>query len=174
MTAIIRMAIPDDFTAMELLLVEAYQEYAASLPPAAWEQMRVGLAAVERLASSATFLVAEDNHELVGSVAYYPPGMSDPRLFPRHWASLRLLAVAPAHRGRGLGRRLTEACVARAREDGAQEIGLHTSELMQTARQLYERLGFRAAGELPPMFGLCYWRLVLPLPPAACPSPPQE
>ncbi|MHB8789161.1 MAG: GNAT family N-acetyltransferase [Desulfobulbaceae bacterium] len=167
MTVIIRKAIPADFAAMARLLVEAYQEYAASLTPVAWEQMRVGLASVDRLASVVTFLVAEDNHHLAGAVAYYQPGMSDPRLFPRHWASLRLLAVAPAHRGRGLGRRLTEACVARAREDGAGEIGLHTSELMVTARQMYERMGFCEVGELPPMFGLRYWRFVLPLMPAA-------
>ena len=165
MTVIIREAIPDDFTAMAQLVVEAYQEYAASLTPAAWEQMRTGLASVARLAASATFLVAEDNRHLVGSVAYYAPGTSDTRLFPQHWASLRLLAVAPAHRGRALGRQLTEACVARARADEAREIGLHTSELMHTARQIYERMGFRTAGELPMTFGLRYWRFVLPLTP---------
>ena len=162
---IIREAIPDDFTAIAQLVVDAYQEYAVSLTPAAWEQMRTGLATVDRLAASATFLVAEDSRQFAGSVAYYPPGTSDPRLFPQHWASLRLLAVAPAHRGRGLGRQLTEACVARARADGAREIGLHTSELMHTARQLYERMGFQRIPPFGPYFedplSLCYEKRIM-------------
>jgi ribosomal protein S18 acetylase RimI-like enzyme len=150
-------------TAIAQLVVEAYQEYAASMTPTAWKQMRAGLASIAHLAAPVTLLVAEDLAELAGSVAYYPPGSSDTRLFPQHWASLRLLAVAPAQRHRGVGRQLTEACVARAREDGAREIGLHTSELMSTARRMYERMGFREAGELPMRFGLRYWRFVLPL-----------
>jgi hypothetical protein len=79
---IIREAIPEDLPAIAQLLIEAYQEYAASLTPAAWEQMRAGLSSVARLAALATFLVAEDNGHLAGTVAYFPPGTSDPRLFP--------------------------------------------------------------------------------------------
>ena len=93
--------------------------------------MHTRLAWVTQLAASATFLVAEDDRQLVGSVAYYPPGTSDTCLFPQHWAFLRLLAVAPTHRARGLGRQLIAACVARAREDGASEIGLHTIGSLQ-------------------------------------------
>lgn len=87
MTVLIREALSEDFPAMPHLVVDAYHEYAASLTPAAWEQMRVGLASVARLAASATFLVAEGHRQLVGAVAYDPPGRSDPRLFPQHWAS---------------------------------------------------------------------------------------
>ena len=87
MTVIIREAIPEDLTAIVQLVVDAYQEYAAPLSPVAWKQMRTGLASVARLADSATFLVAEDHSQLAGSVVYYPPGTSDTRLFPQHWAS---------------------------------------------------------------------------------------
>ncbi len=55
---------------------------------------------------------------------------------------VRLLAVAPGIRGQGIGRALVEACIARARQSGASEIGLHTSDTMQSAKQLYERMGF--------------------------------
>jgi GNAT superfamily N-acetyltransferase len=76
----------------------------------------------------------------------------------REWASLRLLGVARSARGRGLSRRLTEWCIERARQQGATEIGLHTSEAMTTARGLYERMGFVVDGDLPMNFGLRYWR----------------
>ena len=61
-----------------------------------------------------------------------------------------------AARGRGLSRRLTEWCIARARQQGATEIGLHTSEAMTIARGLYERMGFVVDGDLPMNFGLRY------------------
>jgi GNAT superfamily N-acetyltransferase len=102
-----------------------------------------------------------DDFEAV--VFYFPPGKSDGVLFSRDWASLRLLAVAPAARGRGLARRLTDWCIARARLQGATRLGLHTSEAMTTARNLYERMGFVIDGDLPRNFGLRYWRFRLDL-----------
>ena len=96
-------------------------------------------------------------------VFYFPPGRSDGVIFPRDWASLRLLGVAPAARGRGLSRLLTEWCIARARDQGATRIGLHTSEVMTTARGLYECMGFVVDGDLSMNFGLRYWRFRLDL-----------
>ena len=100
-----------------------------------------------------------DQAGLDAVVFYFPPGRCGRRkTFPREWASLRLLGVARSARGRGLSRRLTEWCIARARQQGAAEIGLHTSEAMTTARGLYERMGFVVDGDLPMNFGLRYWR----------------
>ena len=60
---------------------------------------------------------------------------------------IRLLAVAPAHRGRGYGRLLTQACLDRARELSIPTIFLYTGTFMTAARQLYEKLGFQRAPE---------------------------
>lgn len=159
----IRQVAPQECPGLAALVVAAYQEYAPALSADAWEQMRSALLQVPTLAATATLLVAEQHGHLTGSVLYFPPGTSDQRLFPRHWASMRLLAVSPECRGQGLGRLLTEACLTRARQDQAEFFGLHTSELMTTARQMYERMGFREDGELPSHFGIRYWRFVLPL-----------
>lgn len=40
----------------------------------------------------------------------------------------------------------------------ASRLELHTSEVMTTARGLYERMGFTVNGDLPMNFGLLYWR----------------
>ena len=74
-----------------------------------------------------------------------------------------VLAVDPAHRGRGIAKALGSACIACARHDSARVIGLFTSELMTSAQQLYESLGFRRERELPPRLGLRYWRYKLDL-----------
>src|SRR5438067_9301127 len=100
--------------------------------------MRGNLTAVAAVGERAEFWVARDAGRLVGSVAYCPAGRADPAVFPADWAALLLLAVSPDARGRGLGRRLAEASLARARADGAAVGGLFTSEAMAAAGRLYE------------------------------------
>ncbi len=69
---------------------------------------------------------------------------------------MRALAAPPESRGLGLGRRLAEACLTRARDDGATVFGLHTADEMPAARKIYAGLGFRVTAEAPAYFGLRY------------------
>jgi len=55
---------------------------------------------------------------------------------------VRLLAVHPAYRGQGIDRALMEECIRRCRQSKVAVIGLHTTEVMDIARQMYERMGF--------------------------------
>jgi ribosomal protein S18 acetylase RimI-like enzyme len=77
-----------------------------------------------------------------------PDGVAVLRFRPSLWTAglechLAEIYVAPAARGRGLGRALLEAALAAAREQGADHIDLGTSEDDVAARALYEKLGFR-------------------------------
>jgi ribosomal protein S18 acetylase RimI-like enzyme len=78
-----------------------------------------------------------------------------------------LLAVAPSARGRGVGVALMNECIHRARSAAATALTLHTTDLMQAAMRLYERLGFERAHDLDlePAPGLIAkgYRLDLPL-----------
>ncbi len=161
----LRDNLPEEGAAIACLTVEAFQDYAAILSGGRWETMRSVLNGVAAWARTGRWIVAEQNGSLIGSVGYFPPGQLDDKIFPPDWASIRFLAVAPAHRGKGLGRLLTEECIRRARQDGAARIGLHTSEIMTVARLMYERLGFRQESEIPRRYGLRYWRYVLELEP---------
>ncbi len=163
MVTIIRDALPQEIDDIASLTVEAYREYSHLLTSDNWEMMRTSLSNVAEIAKQGQLLVAQRDRELVGSVVYYPPGLSDSRLFQPEWASLRLLAVSPQHRGERIGRQLSWECIHRSKQDKALTIGLHTSELMVVARRMYERLGFKQEIELPSRLGIKYWRYVLEL-----------
>jgi ribosomal-protein-alanine N-acetyltransferase len=60
-------------------------------------------------------------------------------------AELLLLAVAPQHRRRGVGRRLLNAFVERAARDGAQRVHLEVRD-GNPAVSMYQAAGFAAAG----------------------------
>ena len=80
-------------------------------------------------------LIVRDGEEIVGCVAIVPG---------RDGAfELSKMAVTPAARGRGLGRRLVQAAVDRARELGAVTIFLGSSTKLPNAVHLYEAAGFQ-------------------------------
>ncbi len=153
-----------DILGLAELHVAAYHEFAKELGPPAWRAMERNLRGVARLTGWARFLVVRSPRGLVGSVGYCPPGKSDAAVFEPEWASIVLLAVSPRYRRRGVARDLVRECIRRARDDRAPAIGLFTSEIMTGARELYRKLGFHEDRELPPRYGVRYWRLRLELP----------
>jgi ribosomal protein S18 acetylase RimI-like enzyme len=93
-------------------------------------------------------LVAVDaDGGLLGDVTYVPGPGPLAELEEEGDAGIRMLAVSPAAQRGAIGRRLVEACVARARDDGRSRIVLHTAPAMTGAQALYGALGFvRAPG----------------------------
>lgn len=61
-------------------------------------------------------------------------------------AELMLVAVLPSARGCGLGRRLVEGAIHKARQRGARRMFLEVRDGNAPALRLYESLGFSAAG----------------------------
>ena len=94
-------------------------------------------------ADDSEVLVAVDGDRLVGTVTWCPPGSASAQLARQpHQGEFRTLAVDPHARGRGVGRALVEACVARARADGLGEVLLCSLTEMTTAHRLYLSMGF--------------------------------
>jgi GNAT superfamily N-acetyltransferase len=64
-------------------------------------------------------------------------------------AKLRLLFVEPSARGLGLGKHLTEECIAFARAAGYKKIVLWTQSILGAARHIYKTAGFRMVAQEP-------------------------
>jgi GNAT superfamily N-acetyltransferase len=64
-------------------------------------------------------------------------------------ALLRLFFVEPEARGHGVGRRLVEACLSRAREVGYSAVSLDTVRSLEAAGHLYRQHGLTLVHEEP-------------------------
>jgi len=137
----IREARPDEYGRLADVLVEAY-----SIFPETGGAYLEELRDIERRAASCAILVAIDGAGRILGGATYVPGPGPYAESEREGeAGIRMLAVSPAEQRRGIGRALTEACIARARAAGRRRIVLLTSSTMTAAHLMYERLGFRRA-----------------------------
>ena len=145
----IRNARADEYPAIRELTRAAYAEFGQVMTPAAWAGLDGAVRSALEIRGDAEWIVAERDGEVVGSVMLFPPAADAYKgAAPRAaWPELRLLAVAPAERGQGIGAALVRECMRRAREAGATELGLHTSRSMEVAMQMYERMGFERAPE---------------------------
>ena len=103
-------------------------------------------------ASDAELLMMVDGEDgegpVVGTITVVPPGSSLVELATGDEFELRMLAVSPIERGRGIGAKLTQRAMDRAVELGASRVVLSTMETMHVAHRLYERMGFQRREDL--------------------------
>ena len=140
----------DQAAALEVTRL-AYQEYAAAMP-GHWDEYWQSIVATLGNLNTTEQIVTVREDAIVGTVLLVPTGtvMSAPNgdSVTFKWPEIRLLAVAPAARGLGVGRALVQECVRRARLTGIDAITLHTTDMMQVAMSMYERMGFVRDEEL--------------------------
>jgi GNAT superfamily N-acetyltransferase len=152
---------PDDAAALDRVALAAFAQFAPEYDD--WPAMAAGMSSMSALAGRAELIVAEIDGRIAGGVGYVPPHAPKAAYFDPSWPVMRMLVVDPAMRGRGIGRALAEACVARARRDGAPVLALHTTPIMRVALPMYMRMGFVRIGDAPPIHGVPYGVCVLAL-----------
>lgn len=139
-TVVIREIEPAEHERLAAITVAAYREAGETDEPYYPE-----LADVAGRAAAVPVLVAVEaaSGRVLGGLTYVP-GPDGPYAEGEFGdaATFRMLAVDAAARGRGVGRALVEAVIARARHDGRASIGIYTRPFMAAAQRLYEALGF--------------------------------
>jgi len=88
---------------------------------------------------------AEDN--LLGTVTVVRPGSPWSEISVAGQLEFRMLAVAPSARGRGVGEALVRHVLNQAAEEGSKAVVLSSSQTMEAAHRLYERMGFQRTPE---------------------------
>ena len=152
---------PEDAGEVNRIALAAWDEYRNLFSD--WPRTRSFFAASASRAAEMDLLIATAASRIVGLVGYVAPGRKREDFFPADWALMRLLSVDPAERGQGIGRRLSEECIARARRERASIIGLHTSPALTIALPMYLRLGFVHYRDIPDRNGLPYATYALQL-----------
>jgi GNAT superfamily N-acetyltransferase len=121
-----------------------------------WPAMLAGLSKTSDLSASGEVIIAKLQDTFAGAVAYFGPNSQKAAFFDQRWPIIRMLVVDPAFRGKGIGRALSDECIARAKRDGSPIIALHTSPIMSVALPMYLKMGFVKAYDAPPIFGVAY------------------
>jgi ribosomal protein S18 acetylase RimI-like enzyme len=138
-----REATPEEWDEAGRVTADAYREFVRD---SEWESYLDRIANVRGRADRTTIIVAVDGARIVGSATLELEGRvepeDDPTLEPDE-AHIRMLGVAPDHRGAGVGSLLMDACEARAREAGKTFVTLHTTSRMSAAQAMYASRGYR-------------------------------
>jgi GNAT superfamily N-acetyltransferase len=136
----IRLAAPEDATAIAEVLRAAFAEYAQLYTP---EGLAATTPSSERIAgrfAEGPVWVAEAEGVIIATVAAVPRGEA---------LYVRSMAALPSARGRGVGRLLFAEVERHARAEGHARLTLSTTPFLARAIRLYESLGFRRDGDGP-------------------------
>jgi GNAT superfamily N-acetyltransferase len=100
---------------------------------------------VARRAAAAEVLVAGEGGTLLGTVTFVPDGGPMGEIAAPEETEFRMLAVAPAARGRGVGTALLQHILDASR--GRAGVVCSSLPAMRAAHRIYGRLGFRRVPE---------------------------
>jgi mycothiol synthase len=130
-----------DAAAWTRLLQDAFATEVGSHAPAGDDAFDRELGKSPLFEPGRVFLaVREDDGQVAGTTSSWEAEIEGRRVGLIHW-----VAVAPEHRGHGLGEALNLAALHDMRARGHREAYLNTNAALRAAVRLYERLGFRPA-----------------------------
>ncbi|MEI4769764.1 GNAT family N-acetyltransferase [Psychrobacillus sp. FJAT-51614] len=130
---------------VQKLLVDSYLQYENGFDdPKFWEGYLEDIITSVDSPDVDKILVARDEQEILGTVQLFETAEKAYAGHPLdiHAPFIRLLGVHPNARGRGVARKLLDACLDYAREKEAKSIYLFTGDSMVKAIRLYEYYGF--------------------------------
>lgn len=138
MSVHVRVAEPEDLERVGELTVHAYLSDDL-IEPGHWyvEELRDAAGRAEH----ATVLVAVEGDGVLGTITLAPAGSPYAEIAQPSEFEVRMLAVDPEARGRGIGELLMRAAIERGIGWGASAVVLTTLPEMAAAQRLYERMG---------------------------------
>ena len=159
MSVLYRRVEVKDLAALQSLALAAYARLKSHITPANWEKMKGVITAEENfpyMIRNCFGFVGEEQERLLG-MAFLVPSGNPTRIYSKDTSYIRMVGVHPEAGGKGIAQFLTRLCMEKAKETGEKSISLHTAEVMDAARHIYEKLGFQKIRLLDEHYGLPYW-----------------
>jgi GNAT superfamily N-acetyltransferase len=146
---IIRDAREEELQQIREQRVMAYGEHSKNIPEKHWNALKQALLSDKDAHPGVERIVAELDGGIFGSVVLFPAHTNayGRTAFELEYPEIRMLAVTPEARGKGIAAALVLECIRRAKTNGFQSIGLHTADYMESAVKLYHRMGFQRLPE---------------------------
>ena len=155
-----------DLPRLKNLALKSWGAFKDHLTIENWHKLKKGLTddkTYRELLQKSYCIICENDKQQIIGMSFLVPNGNPTEIYDKDWCYLRFVTVDPDYNGLGIGRQLTEKCIRYAIEKGERTIALHTSEIMNKARHIYESLGFKILKELEPRFGKRYWLYILNL-----------
>lgn len=156
----------EDLKCIKNLALNSWHQFQKELTDENWQILYRNISNdqtfIDLLLTSNCFVCESKTKEIVG-MAFIVPSGKQHNIFEKEWAVIRFVTVSQSFGGQGIGKRLTEMCIEFAKKNNEKIIALHTSEMMNSARHIYEKFGFVVLREIEPRLGKKYWLYTLDL-----------
>lgn len=155
-----------DLQAIKELSISEWSRFKSELTPDNWEKLYHTLSNEQTYADlimqSHCFVCESNQKEIIGFGFLVPSGNPND-IYNEEQSYIRFITASAKYSGQKIGQSITEKCIEKAKETGEKFVALHTSEMMDAARHIYEKLGFKIIKELEPRLGKVYWLYQLDL-----------
>ncbi|MBK9556714.1 MAG: GNAT family N-acetyltransferase [Bacteroidetes bacterium] len=153
-----------DIPQLQELAIKSWGEYEKVLLPDDWIKLFSNISnpdTYSELLEIAHCEVCTNEENTIVGMAFLVPSGNATEIYEASWCQLRFVSVDPSYNGQGIAKTLTQKCISLAKQQNEQIMALHTSEMMDKARHIYESLGFTILKEIPPRFNKKYWLYTL-------------
>jgi len=151
----IRNANPSEFGEIGKLMVLVYSQlegFPNKSEQPAYYQMLANIGELTKKPKTELLVAVSSSGKMAGGVVYFSDmafyGSGGTATKEKNASGFRLLAVDPSTRGNGIGKLLTEECIRKARIHKNSQVVIHTTNSMQVAWKMYEKLGFKRSEDL--------------------------
>ena len=152
---IIRNARISEFQSIGTLLVKVYsqvQGFPSQKEQPDYYELLQNIGEITHKPNTELIAAISKEGKILGAVIYFSDmasyGSGGTATTEKNASGFRLLAVDPDFRGYGIGKKLSLACIEKARKDRNEQMIIHSTEYMKVAWSMYEKLGFKRSEDL--------------------------
>ncbi len=131
------------------IMVKVYSELKGFPTPQQqpeYYQMLQNIGSLTQKPNTQVLVALDEDNQILGGVVYFSDmaqyGSGGTATSQKQASGIRLLAVRSDIQGGGVGKALTHHCIELAKTHGNKQVILHTTQAMQIAWGMYQRMGF--------------------------------